>query len=36
MNAESVYHETEEEEEHPYRSAPETRAMHEPLVGDRA
>ena len=32
-NAESVYHETDERQEQPYKKAPETRAMHEPLVG---
>jgi len=32
VNAESVYLETDEREEHPYRKAPETRAMREPLV----
>jgi hypothetical protein len=33
VNAESVYHETHQEAEQPYRRAPETRAMREPLVG---
>ena len=33
VNAESVYHETDEPDEQPYRRAPETRAMREPLVG---
>ena len=32
VNAESVYHETDEEEQQPYRRAPATRAMREPLV----
>src|SRR5215213_2047746 len=32
VNAESVYHETDEEEQQPYRRAPETKAMREPLV----
>ena len=32
VNAESVYHEEHEEPEQPYRRAPETRAMREPLV----
>src|ERR687895_793205 len=32
VNAESVYHEEDVAEEHPYRRAPETRAMREPLV----
>ncbi len=32
VNAESVYLETDEQEEHPYRRAPETNAMREPLV----
>jgi protoporphyrinogen oxidase len=32
VNAESVYLETDEQEEHPYRRAPETKAMREPLV----
>ena len=36
VNAESVYHETQVEDENPYRSAPETKAMREPLVGDRS
>jgi protoporphyrinogen oxidase len=31
VNAESVYLETDEQEEHPYRRAPETQAMREPL-----
>jgi protoporphyrinogen oxidase len=32
VNAESVYHEEDVADEHPYRRAPETRAMHEPLA----
>jgi protoporphyrinogen oxidase len=32
VNAESVYLETDEREEHPYRKVPETKAMREPLV----
>jgi protoporphyrinogen oxidase len=32
VNAESVYHEEQRSEEHPYRRAPETRAMREPLA----
>jgi protoporphyrinogen oxidase len=36
VNAESVYHETHEEPEHPYRKAPETQAMQESLVPTRA
>jgi hypothetical protein len=32
VNAESVYHETDEQPEQPYRRAPDTRAMREPLV----
>jgi protoporphyrinogen oxidase len=32
VNAESVYLETDERDEHPYRKAPETNAMREPLV----
>ena len=32
VNAESVYHETDEQVEQPYRRAPETRAMREPLI----
>ncbi len=35
VNAESVYHETDVEEEHPYRRAPETKAMREPLASER-
>ena len=36
VNAESVYHETQVEDENPYRNAPETKAMREPLVADRS
>jgi hypothetical protein len=32
VNAESVYHEEQRVEEHPYRRAPETRGMREPLA----
>ena len=32
VNAESVYHEEQREDEHPYRNAPETKAMKEPVV----
>jgi protoporphyrinogen oxidase len=32
VNAESVYHEEQREEEHPYKRAPETKAMREPLA----
>jgi protoporphyrinogen oxidase len=32
VNAESVYHETDEQPEQPYRRAPDTKAMREPLV----
>jgi protoporphyrinogen oxidase len=32
VNAESVYHETDEADEQPYRRAPDTRAMREPLA----
>jgi protoporphyrinogen oxidase len=35
VNAESVYHEEDVKDEHPYRRAPETKAMREPLVGAR-
>src|SRR5215217_1913605 len=35
VNAESVYHETEVQDEHPYRNAPETAAMREPLAASR-
>jgi hypothetical protein len=33
VNAESVYHEEDVKEEHPYISAPETASMAEPLAG---
>ena len=33
VNAESVYHEADEQAEQPYRRAPETKAMREPLLG---
>jgi hypothetical protein len=32
VNAESVYHEEDVADEHPYRKAPETKSMREPLV----
>jgi hypothetical protein len=32
VNAESVYHEEDVEDEHPYKRAPETKAMREPLA----
>ncbi|MGH2947691.1 MAG: NAD(P)/FAD-dependent oxidoreductase [Solirubrobacteraceae bacterium] len=32
VNAESVYHEEQQEDEHPYRRAPETRSMRDPLA----
>ena len=32
VNAESVYHEEDVADEHPYRRAPETKSMREPLV----
>jgi hypothetical protein len=32
VNAESVYHEEQRPDEHPYRRAPETAAMREPLA----
>src|SRR5215217_3889008 len=32
VNAESVYHETDEEAQQPYRRAPETKAMRDPLA----
>src|ERR687896_205346 len=32
VNAESVYHEEQREEEHPYKRAPDTKAMREPLA----
>jgi len=34
VNAESVYHEEDVKEEQPYRRAPDTRAMREPLVSE--
>ena len=34
VNAESVYHEEHVEDEHPYKRAPETKAMREPLVSE--
>jgi hypothetical protein len=34
VNAESVYHEEHVEEEHPYRAAPETPAMAQPLASE--
>jgi protoporphyrinogen oxidase len=36
VNAESVYHEEETADEHPYKRAPDTRAMREPLVSSEA
>jgi protoporphyrinogen oxidase len=36
VNAESVYHETDEQPEQPYRRAPDTKAMREPLVQSEA
>ena len=36
VNAESVYHETDVKDENPYRNAPETQAMREPLAASRA
>jgi protoporphyrinogen oxidase len=35
VNAESVYHEEDVEAEHPYRDAPETPAMEQPLASER-
>jgi hypothetical protein len=32
VNAESVYHETDEQPQQPYRRAPDTKAMREPLI----
>jgi hypothetical protein len=32
VNAESVYHEEQRVDEHPYKRAPETRGMREPLA----
>jgi protoporphyrinogen oxidase len=34
VNAESAYHEEDVEEEHPYRSAPDTPSMREPLASE--
>ena len=34
VNAESVYHEEDVKDEQPYKRAPETRAMREPLVSE--
>ena len=34
VNAESVYHEEHVEDEHPYKRAPETKAMREPLASE--
>ena len=36
VNAESVYHEEQREDEHPYRRAPDTKAMQEPLIPTRS
>ena len=36
VNAESVYHETDEEPQQPYKRAPDTKAMREPLLSDKA
>ena len=35
VNAESVYHEEHEEDEQPYKDAPETPAMEQPLASER-
>jgi protoporphyrinogen oxidase len=35
VNAESVYHEEDVEDEHPYREAPETPSMEQPLAPER-
>ena len=35
VNAESVYHEEDVADEHPYRRAPETKTMREPLVASK-
>jgi protoporphyrinogen oxidase len=35
VNAESVYHEEDVPDEHPYRRAPETQGMREPLASER-
>jgi hypothetical protein len=34
VNAESVYHEEDVKDEHPYREAPETPAMQQPVVSE--
>jgi hypothetical protein len=34
VNAESVYHEEDVADEHPYKRAPETKATREPLVSE--
>ena len=34
VNAESVYHEEDVKDEQPYKRAPETRSMREPLVSE--
>jgi hypothetical protein len=34
VNAESVYHEEHVEDEHPYKRAPDTKAMREPLASE--
>ena len=34
VNAESVYHEEDTDDEHPYRQAPDTPAMKQPLAGE--
>jgi protoporphyrinogen oxidase len=34
VNAESVYHETDVADEHPYKRAPDTKAMREPLASE--
>jgi hypothetical protein len=34
VNAESVYHEEDVKEEHPYREAPETPAMQQPVASE--
>jgi hypothetical protein len=36
VNAESVYHETDEADEQPYKEVPETVYEREPLVGSQA
>ena len=35
VNAESVYHEEDVADEHPYKRAPDTKAMREPLASER-